>query len=221
MTLRVAVALETTAKRTFATAIDWPGWSRSGKTQEAALAALSAYADRFAAIARAAGEVLPTDGLRFDLAESGPGNATTEFGAPGRIAVADRRPSSTADAGRLARLVAVAWARLDEVAAEAPEELRKGPRGGGRDRSKIAGHVLEADGYYAKEIGVRLEPPDPANPDAVGAFRAAMLDVLRQPSDGSPLAGRKWTARYAAHRIAWHALDHAWEIEDRSVAEPS
>jgi hypothetical protein len=43
-----------------------------------------------------------------------------------------------------------------------------------------------------------------------------MLDVLRQPSDGSPLAGRTWTARYAAHRIAWHALDHAWEIEDRS-----
>ena len=47
-------------------------------------------------------------------------------------------------------------------------------------------------------------------------MRAAMLDVLRQKSDGSPLAGRKWTTRYAAHRIAWHALDHAWEIEDRT-----
>jgi hypothetical protein len=43
-----------------------------------------------------------------------------------------------------------------------------------------------------------------------------MLAVLRQPSDGSALADRKWTARYAAHRIAWHSLDHAWEIEDRT-----
>jgi hypothetical protein len=25
-----------------------------------------------------------------------------------------------------------------------------------------------------------------------------------------------WPPRYAARRIAWHALDHAWEIEDRS-----
>jgi hypothetical protein len=47
-------------------------------------------------------------------------------------------------------------------------------------------------------------------------MRSAMLDVLREPSDGSPLAGRRWTARYAASRIAWHALDHAWEMEDRS-----
>ena len=48
-------------------------------------------------------------------------------------------------------------------------------------------------------------------------MRAAMLDVLRRPSDGTPLAGRTWTARYAARRIAWHALDHAWEMEDRST----
>ena len=47
-----------------------------------------------------------------------------------------------------------------------------------------------------------------------------MLAVLASPSDGSPLAGRKWTTRYAARRIAWHALDHAWEIEDRSTPDP-
>ena len=47
-------------------------------------------------------------------------------------------------------------------------------------------------------------------------MRAAMLDVLGSPSDGSPIADRRWTARYAAGRIAWHALDHAWEMEDRS-----
>ena len=48
------------------------------------------------------------------------------------------------------------------------------------------------------------------------AERAAVVEALRQPSDGSPLADRKWPPRYAARRIAWHALDHAWEMEDRT-----
>jgi hypothetical protein len=58
-------------------------------------------------------------------------------------------------------------------------------------------------------MGLKLDGP-------IADVRAAMAAVLREPSDGSPFAGRKWTARYAAHRIAWHALDHAWEIEDRT-----
>ena len=216
MTARIAVALEITPKKTFATAVDWPGWSRSGKTEADGLAALTSYVDRYVLVAEAAREPLPTADLQFDLAESGPGNATTEFGAPGRIADADRRPTGAHEGDRLARLVAAAWAALDAAAASAPEELRKGSRGGGRDTSKIVEHALLADRDYAREIGLRLPEPSPADGSSVRALREAMLDVLRQPSDGSPLAGRKWTARYAAHRIAWHALDHAWEIEDRS-----
>lgn len=216
MSTRIAVALEITAKRTFATAVDWPGWSRAGKTEADALAALSKSADRYALAVAAAGTALPTDDLQFDLAESGPGNATTEFGAPGRIADADRRSTTAEEADRLARLVAAAWTALDAAAASAPEELRKGPRGGGRDTSKIVEHALLADNAYAREIGLRLPTPSPADGSSVRALREAMLDVLRRPSDGSSLADRKWTARYAAHRIAWHALDHAWEIKDRS-----
>ena len=66
----------------------------------------------------------------------------------------------------------------------------------------------DSDGGYATAMGIK-------EPD-VAARRSAMLEVLRQPSDGSPIAGRKWPPRYAARRIAWHALDHAWEIEDRT-----
>ena len=61
-----------------------------------------------------------------------------------------------------------------------------------------------------------MKRPDPTDSQAIEATRGAMLDILRRPSDGSALAGRTWTARYAARRIAWHALDHAWEMEDRS-----
>ena len=123
-----------------------------------------------------------------------------------------------ADAERLASLVEAAWVIFDRVAERSPAELRKGPRGGGRDRDKMIGHVIEADHAYAREIGVRMPEPSFADREAVEAERAAVLDALRQPSDGSPLADRKWTPRYAARRIAWHALDHAWEMEDRAEA---
>ena len=85
----------------------------------------------------------------------------------------------------------------------------------------MIGHVIEADHAYAREIGVRMPEPSFADREAVEAERAAVLDALRQPSDGSPLADRKWTPRYAARRIAWHALDHAWEMEDRRAEKPN
>ncbi len=134
---------------------------------------------------------------------------------PERVTDLDRRPSSLADAERLAAIVAASWAIFDRVVAGAPAALRKGPRGGGRDRDKIVAHVVEADWYYSREMGPRIPQPDPTDRAAVEVERAAMLEILRQPSDGSPLAGRKWPVRYAARRVAWHALDHAWEIEDR------
>ncbi len=81
-------------------------------------------------------------------------------------------------------------------------------------------HVIESDHAYARQIGVRLDAGSLEDRGAVEAERAAMLDVLRGPSDGSPLADRRWPQRYAARRIAWHSLDHAWEIEDRSEALP-
>jgi hypothetical protein len=80
----------------------------------------------------------------------------------------------------------------------------------------MVGHVIESDGAYAREIGLRLKPPAAEDRDAIEAMRAAVLGAIGALSDGSPLADRKWTARYAASRIAWHALDHAWEMEDRS-----
>ncbi len=215
---RHEVAEEIGAKKAFVWAIDWPGWCRVGKTGLLAIEALIAFAPRYAHVARTAGERF-ADVSAHDLAtiDSVAGGSGTEFGVPSAITDADRRSVTEAEAERLARIVGAAWTVFDEVAANAPPELRKGPRGGGRDRDKMIGHVIEADHYYAREIGVRLRPPDPSDRAAVQAERAAMLDVLRQPSDGSPLADRAWTQRYAARRIAWHALDHAWEMEDRTT----
>ena len=213
-TQTIAVSVEATPKKAFATAVDWPGWSRSGKTEELALAALQDYAPRYAIVAAEADlQFEPGD---YDVVERTGGAGGTDFGVPSSITDLDRRPVDVTEADRQARLVEAAWTVFARVAASAPAELRRGPRGGGRDRDKMAGHVAESDTYYAREIGTAEKRPDPMDLAAIEAMRADMLEILRQPSDGSPLAGRTWTARYAARRIAWHALDHAWEMEDRS-----
>jgi hypothetical protein len=212
---RIAVGLEVSPRKTFASALEWPGWSRAGRDEAAALDALEAARERYAAVAAAAGLALPADAA-LDLLERHAGTATTAFGAPDVAFEADRRPLNDPEAARLASLVDAAWRHLAAVAAGAPGALRKGPRGGGRDRDAVVAHVVAADAAYARQIGLRVAEPAAADRAAVAAMREAMLAVLRQPSDGTPIAGRRWPARYAARRIAWHALDHAWEIEDRS-----
>jgi predicted RNase H-like HicB family nuclease len=218
VTKRIEVSVEATAKKAFATAIDWPGWSRSGKTEELALEALAAAGERYAAVAGEAGELFPSspDLEDLEVVERNPGGGGTDFGVPSVVTEHDRRPLSAPEADRLGGLVQAAWAVFDRVAAGAPAELRKGPRGGGRDRDRIVDHVLGSDHAYSHEMGLRVPAPSRDDRRSIETMRSAMLDLLGQPSDGSPLAGRKWTARYAAGRIAWHALDHAWEIEDRT-----
>jgi hypothetical protein len=211
MTLRVY--LEEGRKKTFAVALDWPGWARAGKGGEAALEALEAYLPRYLPVVRRAG-LAPPDVDGVEVLERIPGSATTEFGAPDRTAQADLAPLAPGEADRLAALVEAAWAVFDEVVAGAPAELRKGPRGGGRDRDKIVGHVLGAEAGYVRMLGLRASTAGQEVPDPT--WRPALLDLLRAATDPGAVRERGWVPRYAARRIAWHVLDHAWEIEDRS-----
>lgn len=209
----IRVLVESTPKKVFVSALDWSGLSRGGKTEEMAAGALLASMPRYAKVAAEAGFPFSTKDVAIEVVERAVGNASTEFGVPAIIAAADRAPVDAVAAARLAALVEASWVQLDRIAAKAPEALRKGPRGGGRDRSKVVQHVVDADAAYAAVLGRKHRPVDPA---AITAMREDILDVLRQPSDGSPVAGKRWPPRYAARRIAWHVLDHAWEIEDRS-----
>jgi len=219
----IAVSIEAAPKKAFATAVDWPGWSRSGKTEELALEALGRAAPRYAAMAADISRPVPGQQVShddFEIVERTVGGSGTDFGVPSLVTDHDRRPLTGAEAERLSRLVDAAWTTFDRISAKTPLELRKGPRGGGRDRDKIIDHVLESDHGYSHEMGLRLDRPSRTNQASIDAMRAAILDLIARPSDGSPLGGRRWPPRYAANRIAWHALDHAWEIEDRTE-EPS
>jgi hypothetical protein len=206
------VFLEVGAKRIFASAADWPGWCRAGKNEQAALESLAAYASRYAAVAKLARVPFPKEATDFTVVERLKGNVTTDFGAPGIPAKAEADHLSTAQTRRMCDLVEACWTYLDKVVATAPASLRKGPRGGGRDRDEMFDHVLGAEMEYAKRIGTRLKQPNGRDSGAVGAFHKAILESLNQPN-----REEKWPIAYAARRIAWHALDHAWEMEDRST----
>jgi hypothetical protein len=211
------VGVELGGKRVFAWAVDWPGWARSGKTEEQALEALASYASRYAVVAKEAGIKLPARaGEGFEVVERVKGSGATDFGIPHEVVEADAAPLRKAEAERQGKLVAASWAVLDRVVDGAPAELRKGPRGGGRDRDKIVDHVLGAEAAYARKLGVKHPQPARDDAEAVAALREEVLATLRAPSDGTASVPKGWPPRYAARRIAWHVLDHAWEIEDRS-----
>jgi hypothetical protein len=213
-----AVYLEVGKKRVFACALDWPGWCRPGRNEEQALEALRVYLPRYAAVARQAGLPLPTEASdNFDVTERLTGTVGyTDFGAPGEIATSDHRPIGALEAARLGALLEAAWVIFDRIVDQAPAELRKGPRGGGRDRDKMVEHVLGAEAMYARKLGVKHRKPAAADRAAIAALRADIVTVLSRPSDGIPAVTNAWPQRYAARRMAWHVLDHAWEMEDRS-----
>ena len=111
-------------------------------------------------------------------------------------------------------LLEAAWAELDAVAAGAPASLRKGPRGGGRDRDAMMQHVFEAERHYAGKVGIRMPAPE-WRERGITELRARYREVLGRAWDGKPYAERGWPTRYAIRRIAWHTLDHAWEMQDK------
>jgi hypothetical protein len=185
-TTSIEIIIEAAEKRAFASAVAWPGWSRSGKDDALALEAFARYASRYALVAGRAGIGFPDTVTLDDLevVERDEGSAATTFGVPGRVAHADLRPVTSAEARRLTDLVVACWGTFAEIVARAPAELRKGPRGGGRDRDKVVAHVEEAEHSYARSMGVRLPASTPS-----AEVRAAIVEVLGLNSDGSPLHG--------------------------------
>jgi hypothetical protein len=209
------VYLELGKKRVFACALDWPGWCRSGRDEADALETLAAYAPRYAVVAQEAGLPFPSLAEPFEVMERRPGSGVTDFGALDKPAAADHEPLTAAEAERLAALLAGSWQVFDRVVTGAPAELRKGPRGGGRDRDKVAEHVLGAETSYVRKLGVRHRQPALGDTAAIAALRDAVLEVVRAARE--PIVVEKgWPVRYAVRRAAWHVLDHAWEIQDKS-----
>lgn len=222
--MKIGVYLEIGSKRTFAGALDWPGWCRPGRNESEALAALLEYAPRYASILSGSrlGFAAPKSLAQLVVVERLQGNATTDFGAIGIAPAVDHsRSCRPAEVRRFERILRAAWRAFDRtVDAARGRTLATGPRGGGRPLAKIVTHLLESDwGYLAAAGG---KPPQASRTtDQLRPTRDAILKALRASAAGEipargPRGGSRWTARFLVRRLAWHTIAHVWEIERRA-----
>jgi len=220
----IDVYLEVGKKKTIAGALEWPGWCRGGKDEDSALQSLCDYGARYTDALQSSGLEFraPVDRSVFNVSERLDGGGATDYGVPGLAPSYDDEPLAENQLERLLAVLNACWGKFDRaVRAASGIELRKGPRGGGRDLDKIFHHVLDADWGYLRHVGYTLKQPQDTGPEeSLKSYRQAVplaLAASRRgelPSQG-PRGGRIWTARYFVRRSAWHVLDHAWEIEDR------
>lgn len=219
----IDIYLEIGQKRTFAGAVAWPGWCRSGRDEEAALQALLDYGSRYVRVLHAAHIKFqaPTDIGAFTVVERLAGDTTTDFGAPSIAPASDKRPVDDAELQRSQTLLKAYWRAFDQAVAHAAgKELRKGPRGGGREVDGIMGHVLDAEAGYLARLAWKQKRAEKDLREKAAQIHQATLDALAAAARGEtptqgPRGGVLWAPRYFVRRVAWHVLDHVWEIEDR------
>jgi hypothetical protein len=220
----IKIFVESGKKKVFTGAIDWPGWSRGGRHENSALQALFDYAPRYAQVLKSQ-EIdfrPPAEITDFSVVERHVGNVTTDFGAPAIELDADQAPLDQAEFERFRKILEGCWESFDfAMEAATGKELRKGPRGGGRDLEKIIEHVIDADRSYLSRLAWKYErDASLTQAEELSRSREAILNALEVAvTEGLPERGPRggiiWPPRYFIRRVAWHVLDHAWEIEDR------
>lgn len=216
--MRVALELGPKGKRVVAVAADWPGLARGATTEEAALERLRAYVPRYGPVAKLAGmEAAFAPGAGLDVVERYPGTGSTDFwGISFAFSSIDRQPMAGEALERELTLLRACWAFFDDVRSRVSAELRKGPRGGGRDREQIARHVFANEKDWAKGLGVQTPDGAMLTDEGLEAHRDAYCHGIRDYHSQGRSAG-KWPLRYLIRHTAFHTLDHAWEMEDKDL----
>jgi hypothetical protein len=207
-------------KRVVASAFDWPGWDRSAKTEEGALATLETYRSRYAPVADLAGlgqEFAAAGDLK--VVERIEGIGMTDFyGLSMKPAEPEKVAMTDAECDRKIALLRACWTYFDDVAARVSPELKLGPRGGGRDRAMIIRHANGAEiDEFAVKVGVVVPLETRDDREALLAYREAFVAAIREANARGPEA-RTWTVQFLIRHSCYHMLDHAWEMEDRDLS---
>ena len=221
MPVRTVLERGPKSKKAVAFAVDWPGWSRGAKTPELALELLESYRDRYRPVADAAGMAVEFEAAGpLDIVEDKVGAGSTDFwGISFTPSGLETEPMDDSEIGRKIGLLRACWGFFDAVAARVSAEMRKGPRGGGRDRDKIIRHTIRAESEeFAKRLGLRVPEGGALTPKGLRDFREAYVAAMRAYNAGEGKRMRSWNLPFLIRHSAFHTLDHAWEMEDKDVS---
>jgi hypothetical protein len=222
MPVRTVVEHGPKDKRSVAFSIDWPGWSRGARTAELALETLESYRQRYRPVAGLAGLAREFDAAgALEIVEDKVGTGSTDFwGISFSPSAAEQGTMGEAELERGITLLRASWAFFDGVAARVSPEMRKGPRGGGRDRDQIIRHTTRTESEdFAKQVGLRIPEDSALTPDGLRQHREAYIAAMRAYNAGEVTRRmRSWTLPFLIRHSAFHTLDHAWEMEDKDLS---
>jgi hypothetical protein len=219
--MRVVIERGPKGKKVVAYALDWPGWSRGAKTADLALETLESYRQRYRPIAVAAGVAKEFDSSeRFKVIEDHAGTGSTDFwGISFAPSSTEQDPMDDAEFKRKVKLLRACWKYFDGVADRVSDEMRQGPRGGGRDRNTIIRHTIRVESEeFAKRLGLRIPEEAALSPEGLAAHRKSYVDAMRVYNTGEGKRMRSWTLPFLIRHSAFHVMDHAWEMEDKDMS---
>jgi hypothetical protein len=222
MTIRTVIERGPKGRRSAAFCVDWLGWSRGARSAELAVETLESYRERYRPVADLAGLAGEFDTAGpLEIVEDRVGPGSTDFwGISFAPSATEQDPMGEAALERGIALLRACWTYFDAVAARVSPEMRKGPRGGGRDRNQIIRHTIRTESEdFAKRIGLRIPEEGALTPDALRRFREDYVAALRAYNNGQVKRRMKsWTLPFLIRHSAFHMLDHAWEMEDKDLS---
>jgi hypothetical protein len=220
--IRVVLERGPKGRKFVAFAIDWPGWSRGAKTADAAVETLETYRERYRPVAAGAslGDEFEAAGP-LDVFEDRIGTGSVDFwGISFSPSETEHGPMTEEELERKIALLRSCWAYFDEVAGRVSAEMRKGPRGGGRDRDRIIRHTIRTESEdFAKKVGLRIPEEGALAPGALEEYREDYILAIRAYERGEvdkPM--KSWTLPFLIRHSAYHTMDHAWEMEDKDLS---
>jgi hypothetical protein len=224
MTIRTVIERGPKGKRSAAFGVDWPGWSRGARTADLAVETLESYRERYRPVAQLAGLAGEFDAAGpLEIVEDRVGPGSTDFwGISFAPSATERDPMDDVALQRGITLLQACWAYFDAVAARVSPDMRKGPRGGGRDRDQIIRHTVRTESEdFAKRIGLRVPEEGALTPDGLRRYREDYVAAMRAYNRGDVKRMRSWTLPFLIRHSAFHMLDHAWEMEDKDLSSPT
>jgi hypothetical protein len=222
MPVRTVVERGPKEKRSVAFALDWPGWNRGAKSADLALETLESYRERYRTVADLAGLAREFDAAGpLEVVEDRVGPGSVDFwGISFSPSSTEQGPMDEAELERKITLLQASWTFFDGVAARVSPEMRKGPRGGGRDRDRIIRHVIRNESEeFAKQVGLRIPEEGALTPDGLREHRHTYVAAMRAYNAGEiEKRMRSWSLPFLIRHSAFHTLDHAWEMEDKDLS---